>query len=149
MWTNTWQSEDQNLPSVILKSPWLSKRSFAFYLWFTKDYVQQPTQYQSLNLKSLQSPTHQNISHGFISTNNEVNGRRIWPKPKQKPHMPLFCTKWAKDFWERQYHLAGNHRCNIIYHQFHPQGKDYKKRLKKENKQSHPSSVARKTNMGR
>lgn len=132
MWTNTWQSEDQNLPSAILKSPWLSKTSFAFYLWFTKDYVQQPIQYQSLNLKSLQSPTHQNISHGFISTNNEVNGRRIWPKPKQKPLTPLYCTKWAKDLWERQNHLAENHRCNIIYYQFHPQGKDNKKRLKKK-----------------
>lgn len=69
------------------------KQALLFYLWFTKDYVQQPIQYQSLNLKSLQSPSHQNISHGFISTNNEVNGRRIWPKPKQKPHTPLFCTK--------------------------------------------------------
>lgn len=30
MWTNTWQSEDRNLPRVILKSPWLSKTSLAF-----------------------------------------------------------------------------------------------------------------------
>lgn len=42
LWTNSWQCEYQNLPRVILRSPWLSKTSYAFYLWFTKDYMQQP-----------------------------------------------------------------------------------------------------------